>query len=246
MRRLPSADAFVSTGSKRRPRRPSPTNDEFIEKAFELFAELGYEGTTINLITESIGVTKRTVYAKFGDKDAVFLAALRYTISNWIIPSEELKTCESEGLRETLVVIAFKLLDNLLSPRGLQLLQMTTALSLKSPEMGAHNVQHGIMPTLGYLADLFGRRIANELGTFQSLEGAAMAFVNLTVGGVVNLVGWGVLLDKAAIENYIHSSVDVFMNGLVGQAAIPNEAMLEENTRLKMLVADLVMAEKFR
>ncbi len=245
MSALPTSLSPKTEGKKRRARRSSPSNEVFLEKAFNLFFELGYEGATINVITETIGVTKRTVYVKYGDKDAVFQAALRHTIQKWIVPSEVLQAQETDDLRETLVAVAFTLLDNLLSARGLQLLQMTTALSLRSPELGAHNVQHGIKPTLAYLADLFSRRIGGAMGSFQSLEGAAMAFLNLTVGGLVHIVGWGVLLDRDFIENYIAASVDVFMNGLVSDGQASND-LLEENTRLKMLVADLVLADKFR
>jgi TetR/AcrR family transcriptional repressor of mexJK operon len=215
MRGSPKADTSACTGSTRRARRPSPTHEAFLEQAFDLFAEHGYEGTTINSIIDAIGVTKRTVYAKYGDKDAVFQAALRHTIEKWIVPAEELRTCEVDDLHETLVHVAFMLLDNLMSARGLQLLQMTNMLSLKSPELGAHNVRHGIQPTLAYLADLFERRMGPQLGSFQTLEGAAMAFLNLTVGGLGAIVSWGVLLDKHFIDNYIRSSVDVFENGLV-------------------------------
>lgn len=214
MRGLPVADPSADASSKRRARRPSPTSEAFLDQAFDLFAEHGYEGTTINIITDAVGVTKRTVYAKYGDKDAVFQAALRHTIAKWIVPAQELQACEVADFHETLVCIAFKLLDNLMSPRGLQLLQMTNMLSLKAPELGAHNVQHGIKPTLAYLADLFARRIGPVLGTFQSLEAAAMAFLNLTVGGLGAIVSWGVVLDRDFIDNYIRSSVDVFENGL--------------------------------
>jgi AcrR family transcriptional regulator len=238
---------LAATGSGRRKRRPSPTNEEFLEKAFDLFSEFGYEATTIDTITNAVGVTKRTVYEKFSDKDTLFQASLRHTIAKWIISLEELQACETDDLEETLTRLAFKLLDNLLSPRGLQLLQMTTALSLRRPELGAHNVQHGIKPTLAYLADLFQRRIGSELGTFRSPEGAGMAFLNLTTGGLVNIVAWGVLLEPDFIDNYIRAGVKVFLNGLV--VASDDEdlrALREENTRLKMLVADFVMAERFR
>jgi TetR/AcrR family transcriptional repressor of mexJK operon len=229
--------------SRRRKRRPSPTSDALLEQAFDLFSDFGYDGTTIDTITDSIGVTKRTVYAKFGDKDALFQAALRHTIAKWIMSDDEMRACETDDLEGTLLALAGKLLDHLLNPRGLELLQMTTALALRSPELGAHNVQHGLKPTIAYLAELFERRIGGEIGMFQSARGAAMAFLNLTTGGLVNFIAWGVLLEKEFIDNYIAASVRLFLNGLLDSKGKDDlNALRKENTELKLLVADLMLA----
>jgi hypothetical protein len=172
----------------------------------------------------------------------LFQASLRHAIGNWIVPEAALRECECDDLEATLVAIAFKLLYNLLSPRGLQLLQLTSALSGRMPQLGAHNVRHGVKPTIAYLADLFRRRIDSKPGAFLSAEGAGMAFLNLTVSGLANIVSMGVLLDDDFVENYIKSSVKVFLVGIVKQVdRQEHQSLLDENTKLKIILADLVV-----
>src|ERR1700741_4382346 len=61
-------------------------NLELLDKALELFFVNGFEGTSIDAITASVGMAKRTVYARYGDKLTLFKAALRRAIDLWIVP----------------------------------------------------------------------------------------------------------------------------------------------------------------
>jgi AcrR family transcriptional regulator len=50
--------------------------DDALERALRLFWRKGYEGTSLSDLTEAIGVTRPSLYAAFGNKEALFLAAL--------------------------------------------------------------------------------------------------------------------------------------------------------------------------
>src|SRR5262252_440042 len=76
---------------RRRPRRPSLSHEEFLDRALELFFEQGFEGASIESITASAGIAKRTVYQRFGDKKSLFKAALQRAIDKWIVPIERLQ-----------------------------------------------------------------------------------------------------------------------------------------------------------
>ena len=241
----PKINGEVASQKTRRKRRPSPSGEIVLEQSFDLFAKFGYDGTTIDLITDSVGVTKRTLYDKYGDKDALFQAALRHAIAKWIVPDEALRACECDDLEETLAKIAFRLLENLLSPRGLELLQMTSALSGRMPQLAAHNVRYGVKPTLTYLADLFRRRIDTKPGGFLSAEGAGMAFLNLTVGGLANYVAWGISLEDEFINNYVTASVKLFLTGILNRIdPKDHQSFVDENVKLKLILADLFIKER--
>ena len=47
-----------------------------LDHALEIFARDGYEGASVNEIAAAIGISKPSLYAAFGDKEALFLAAL--------------------------------------------------------------------------------------------------------------------------------------------------------------------------
>jgi AcrR family transcriptional regulator len=50
--------------------------DAALEHALRLFWRKGYEGTSLSDLTEAIGVTRPSLYAAFGNKEAMFLRAL--------------------------------------------------------------------------------------------------------------------------------------------------------------------------
>jgi AcrR family transcriptional regulator len=50
--------------------------DAALEKAMRLFWAKGYEGTSVADLTETLGISKPSLYAAFGDKQSLFRAAL--------------------------------------------------------------------------------------------------------------------------------------------------------------------------
>lgn len=206
----------AATAARRR-RRPSPSNEELLDKALELFYEHGYERTSIDTITSSVGLAKRTIYQRYGDKKSLFIAALQRAIERWIVPIERLQAVETDDLEETLLAIGQILVDNVLSPAGLRLLRLTNAESGRMPEIGKFTVTFGEGPTIRYLANLLPRYFASNGGGLPDPEDAAEAFLHLVVGGPANEMGWGVARDKEAIDRRVRFSVRLFVHGLMSQ-----------------------------
>lgn len=226
----------------RRPRRPSLSNEEFLDKALDLFLEQGFERTSIDAITAAAGIAKRTVYARYGDKKALFKAALRRAIEEWIVPVERLRQAECATLEESLLAIAYILVENILSPKGLRLLRLTNAESGHMPEIGVFTVGQGTEPTISYLADLFRRHLAKDGLGFDDTEDAAQAFLDLVVGGPANAAAWGLSSEKTAIDRRTRYGVRLLLHGLLGSspagAAAGDARLADENLRLKKLLAE--------
>lgn len=223
--------------SARRRRRPSPSNDQLLDKAFELFVDLGYERTSLEAITAAAGLAKRTVYVRYRDKETLFTASTQRAIEQWILPIETLRNAETDDVEQTLQTIGRLLLENILSPAGQRLLQLTSSVSRHMPEVGAHNVEQGTKPTLAYLADLLRRRIGPGFRCFSSVDEAAMAFLNLVIGGPAHFASMGVLLDRASIDRYVESGVCLFLHGVLSPEVSSIPALEDENLRLKKLLA---------
>lgn len=50
--------------------------DQALDRAMELFWRQGYDGTSLTDLTEALGITRPSLYAAFGSKQALFLKAL--------------------------------------------------------------------------------------------------------------------------------------------------------------------------
>jgi AcrR family transcriptional regulator len=54
--------------------------DDTLDRALEVFWRHGFQGTSLSELTEATGLSKPSLYAAFGDKEALYLKALdRYT-----------------------------------------------------------------------------------------------------------------------------------------------------------------------
>src|SRR6185437_177400 len=189
-------------------------NLELLDKALDLFLERGFERTTIDAIAASVGMAKRTVYLRYGDKTGLFKAALKRAIESWIVPEERLRAAESDDLGATLLKIGRILVANVLNPAGLRLMRITNAESGRLPEIGAFSYTQGTAPTIAYLADLIRRRSRADGMEVSDPEEAAMAFLHLVVGGPASITAWGVTLSESAIDKYTEYAVRLYLHGL--------------------------------
>lgn len=223
----------VTKSVRRRPGRPTLSNEELLDTALDLFLEKGFERTSIDAITAAAGMAKRTIYARYGDKTNLFKAALTRAIEEWIVPIERLRAAETADFEATLIAIGQILVENTLSPAGLRLLRLTNAESVKMPEISIYNVQHGTEPTLAYLADLFRSRLDHGKTTLEDAQNAAQAFLDLVVGGVANNAALGFAIEPKAVEQHTRYCVRLLLYGLLAEAPSPGG---QDHARIKNLL----------
>lgn len=190
-------------------------NVELLDKSLDLFLEHGFERTTIEAITAKVGMAKRTVYARYGDKLTLFKAALHRAIEEWMVPIERLREAETADLEETLQQVGKILVANILTPAGLRLMRITNAESIRMPEIAEYTVREGTEPTMRFLTDLLRRRLTDPRPDAEEAQDAANAFLHLVVGGPASTMAWGVHLDEAEIERTTRYSVRLFLHGLL-------------------------------
>ena len=223
--------------SRRRPGRPSLSNEELLDKALDLFLEIGFERTSIDAIAAAAGMAKRTMYMRYEDKTSLFKAALERAINEWIVPVERLRAAEADDLEATLLHVGQILLTNVMSPAGLRLLRITNAESGRMPEIGAYTYEKGTAPTLVYLAGLLHGRLG--LSNAASKE-AALAYLHMVVGGPATATAWGVVLDNEAIHQHTSYCVHLFLHGLTPRDEAA-DLLVEENRKLRALLVEALL-----
>lgn len=165
-------------------------NLELLDRSLDLFLQNGFEATTIDAISTSIGMSRRTIYARYGDKTTLFKAALQRAIDEWIVPVERLQAAESDDLQESLLKIARMWVANLRAPSGMRLLRVANTEIFRMPEIAAYLWDRMAEPTSGYLTDLFRRRLRPGAADVPDAADAAGAFLIMVVLGAVQSTAW--------------------------------------------------------
>jgi AcrR family transcriptional regulator len=93
--------------------------NEALEAAMRVFWERGYEGSTLADLTEAMRINRSSMYATFGDKEALFrLAIARYAEGPAAYVRESLEQPTVRAVVEALLRGALELLTDPSHPRG--------------------------------------------------------------------------------------------------------------------------------
>lgn len=83
------------TQERGRPRNFDP--DAALDQALAVFWRNGFQGASLSELTEAMGLSKPSLYAAFGDKEALYLKALDRYASQWLARHIEVLEQEPDG-----------------------------------------------------------------------------------------------------------------------------------------------------
>ncbi|HOV96406.1 MAG TPA: helix-turn-helix domain-containing protein, partial [Thermomonas sp.] len=89
-----------------------------LEAASKLFVQHGFSGVSMDQIAAEAGVSKLTVYSHFGDKDGLFIAAVRAHCEQGM-PTNLFEPDPNQPLRERLTTIAHAFLAMVMAPEAI-------------------------------------------------------------------------------------------------------------------------------
>ena len=159
-------------------------------------------------------MSKRTVYARFEDKSALFKATVKRAIEQYTVPRKALEAIATDDLEETLAAIARLRVANLSRPVVIKLQRILSAQSYRFPELFTAAFEEGAGPTISFLRDLFARYTAQGQIKVTEPQRAATAFLSVVVGRPARVIVSGNKLDDAELERHIRFAVDLFLNGV--------------------------------
>ena len=100
-----------------------------------MFMKFGFDGTSIDAVAEAACMSKRTVYARYRDKNELFSAVLRNLIDRWLVPINQFQLGTRE-LEPMLMEIGRHLLTSALAPQVVSLHRIIVGESERRPEFG--------------------------------------------------------------------------------------------------------------
>jgi TetR/AcrR family transcriptional repressor of mexJK operon len=189
-------------------------HQELLNVALDVFLERGFEQATMEEIAIQVGMSKRTVYARYEDKGTLFKAAVRRAIERYTVPRAVVESVATDDLEETLIAIARQRIANVATPVATKLQRILSAQSYRFPELFNAAFEEGAGPTISFLRDLFARYHAQGKITVTEPQRAASAFLSLAVGGPARIIVSGNRLDDTEIEEHVRFAVGLFLVGV--------------------------------
>ena len=192
----------------------SPRSKEFdqetvIEQAMQLFCQKGYTATSIRDLVAHLGVSSSSLYGTFGDKDAIFVLALK---RHSHMEREMLRQVLSQPNSEPKVILMqmFQaLIDSLLAdelPGGSLTLKASVELENRKPEVTAILAEHTEETAALFTEFLAKAAQTGQINLRQPAGDVAhyilFNFFNLNFLAKVNL-------DRACLENYVRLVLSV-------------------------------------
>jgi AcrR family transcriptional regulator len=109
-------------------------NEHLLDVATGIFVQLGYNATTLERIAAEAGVAKRTIYARYADKQVLFFAVMRRLSERRVFDNlwEEDELPLREGLRRR----AHMMMDRGLSDHELAVARLFMVELAHFPELG--------------------------------------------------------------------------------------------------------------
>lgn len=211
----------MTTNTKaRRSRAGRPTREqaearhaELLEAALDQFLQRGFEQTTIEAIAASVGMTKRTLYARYESKAELFLAAIGRAIERLEIAPERIHATESDDLEETLLRLARLRVDAVTTPEGLRLQRIIAMESYRFPEIFTLSYDRGARPVVEFVARLFEERTRSGELAIDDPTLAANLFMSMVVGGPVRSFVSAIPLSADEIDRRLRYSIRLFLDG---------------------------------
>lgn len=203
-----------------RPRAGRPTREqaearhaELLEASLDHFLDKGFEQATIEAIASDVGMTKRTVYARYTDKAELFRAAVNRAIVQHAASPERIAATDCGDLEQTLVNIAMLRIDLVATARGIKLQRIINTESYRFPEIFTQSYELGALPTIQFLAAVLERETrAGALAIAEPLM-AANAFMSMVVSGPVRFIVSSLPLPADELDKRVRFAVRLFLDG---------------------------------
>lgn len=182
--------------------------------ALDAFLEHGFDQASLEGIAAQVGMSKRTIYARYNGKAELFRAAIEQAVDRYTLPPEKLQEAATADLRETLLSVARLRIANLSRPETIKLQRVLTAQSYHFPDLFTDAFGRSMAPTITFLEQQLTRHAQTGAVTLLDPRQTATAFLSLVVGGPARVIVAGNPLHAQEIERHLEFTVDLFLNGI--------------------------------
>ena len=191
---------------------------EIVGVAAELFLELGYEGTSMSLVSRRLGGSKATLYSYFGSKDELFLAVVDAESERFA--GEAIPLDRVDDVRQLLRRVGLRFIEARTSARAAQLFRIVASLPAGSA------VDHGFrsrlaVPGFARLCALMKALVDKGLLRLVDPRILAMHFKALVEGDLFErpVLALGDTMAPREMEQAATGATDTFLRAYAAQVS---------------------------
>ena len=182
--------------------------------AVETFLEHGYDGTTMETVAQAAGITKGTLYSRYSDKRALFIAVCAWALTR-LERDERAPEPLPDNLAEALTVTARAILARSVDPDIARLNRMAIAESARFPEFAASSQAVTWTPRIREIMDLLRRHERAGAIAVDDIELAAEQFFAMVGAMPAWLATYGIHRTPEVEEAHLQHAVKLFLNGVL-------------------------------
>jgi TetR/AcrR family transcriptional repressor of mexJK operon len=206
---------MIHAGDKYMRVKAEQTRVAIINAARQHFLELGYAGTTIDIIANTAGITKQTVYSYFKDKRSIFTAVIDTIVGTpRVLEVNNYAAGSSREVRAALFLIGSHINSVITEPAYIQLLRVIIAETITEPDIGQLFRRGITAESLIQLTALFTHAKTNNIVKTKNPEALARMFLG---GFVTRIFLDGLLMQSGRkvigrqTSNVLNAYIDEFM-----------------------------------
>jgi AcrR family transcriptional regulator len=190
--------------------------DRLRRAAVDMFLERGFDRTTMEDVARAAGITKRTLYARYPDKQALFAAAIPWAFArqHWDEPAPETRRGD---LVEALTAIARSAVARAVDPDIARLTRIVMMESTRFPEFAVSARSLTWSPRIRAVMEVLARHADEGAIVVDDVELAAEQFVAMVTHMPTMLAVFGIVRGRDVEECHIHHAVDLFLRGILAR-----------------------------
>ena len=206
-----SPDKPQDSSSRRRRKEARPP--EIVRAALEEFAEKGFAAAKLDDVARRARISKGTIYLYFADKEALFDAVVRETLSPVLDRVESLGQNPPGRVEDLLCHLIATVYREVVATERRQIIRMMVAESGRFPHLA--EFYHREMVSRGKA--LLRAVVAHGVATGEFREGPAARHPEVLLGPAIMAALWKMLfdrLDPLDLDGFMAAHLDVVLNGL--------------------------------
>jgi len=182
-----------------------------MQAAARLFLEQGPQSISMDAVAELAGVSKRTVYAHFGSKEALFEACSRWQSRERRLDGELLKA--DEDTRAVLLRTTGRLMRLVLDPAVIAMCRVVQYEAIEHPEVAAQFFENGPVQSHAMVVRLLEELARRGDLRVDDVDAAAWQLINLSFGTfrmrlMLNLID---RVSEDELDAHLRRTVDDFL-----------------------------------